>query len=101
MAAKCLAVRIFRADGVPPLRGVGTGCDAGPFSVGWSPLASAGAVTAVLLRWITLWSYVRCICAAQSSPKKAPHEWFVGDCATVAGAPCLATSLSVRCSGIE
>lgn len=28
----------------------------GPVSIGWSPLASAGTVTAAVLRWITLWS---------------------------------------------
>lgn len=27
-----------------------------PFSVGWSPLASAGTVMVAVLRWITLWS---------------------------------------------
>jgi hypothetical protein len=57
------ATRFFRADGVSPMWGVGPGCDAGPVSVGWSPLASAGALTVALLRWITLSS-----CCT-------PHPW--------------------------
>lgn len=91
----------FRADSVSPCWGVGPGCDAGPFSVGWSPLASAGLVTAVVLRWITLWSCQRCIRAAQSSPKKAPLESLISSWVTVSGAPCLLTSLSALSSGIE
>ncbi len=50
------ATRFFRADCVSPMRGVGPGYDAGPVSIGWSPLASAGFLTVVLLRWITLFS---------------------------------------------
>ncbi|CAD5959144.1 protein of unknown function [Streptomyces sp. KY75] len=40
-----------------PIRGVGPRCDGGPFSADWSPLASAGTVTAAVLRWITLLSF--------------------------------------------
>lgn len=69
----------FRADGVSPCWGVGPGCDAGPFSVGWSPLASAGVVTVVVLRWITLWS-----CGQSRTPSKrytlehVPHSGPLG-----------------------
>lgn len=44
--------------------GVGPRCDGGPFSADWSPLASAGTVTAAALRWITLWSYAEAVSRA-------------------------------------
>jgi hypothetical protein len=63
------ATRFFKAEGVSPIWGVGPGCDAGPVSVGWSPLASAGVLTAVVLRWITLSS-----CRAPEQPKEGSSE---------------------------
>lgn len=49
-------LRFFRVGGVSPIWGVGPRCDGGSFSADWFPLASAGTVTAAVLRWITLWS---------------------------------------------
>lgn len=48
--------RSFESVACPLARGVGLRLLPGPVSADWSPLTSAGVVTAVMLWWITLLS---------------------------------------------